>query len=189
MTKSIKKGLTILELIIVIAIIAVSLPAIFGIFFIMLQSQKKIFILQKIKKNGDNVLNTMQNVIRSDKIEGSIFSDSSLTNEVCSTKYNSSSLSSYGPASLYFKLANSTSYLYFTKNGNQIILNNSGAVYNLTESGNIKADVFETSCKRTDNLYSPPIITIKLTLSNLDPNAQQSEKASLNFQTTIKLRN
>lgn len=189
MTKSRKKGLTILELIITIAIIAITIPAIFGIFFIILQSQKKIFILQKIKKNGDYVLNTMQNVIRSDKIDGGIFSDSALTIEVCSTKYSDSSIGSYGPAELYFKLANSDSYLYFTKNGNQIILNNSGAVTNLTESANIKAVVFETSCQRMNNPDSAPIVTIRLTLANLDSNAQQSEKASLNFQTAIKLRN
>ena len=94
---NIKKGFTLIETIVVVAVIGLTLPVIFSIFFVLFQQQTKIYRLNTVKKEGDYVINLIENTIRDDAV--TILSSNSpippdATNLKCandSTSYSSTS--------------------------------------------------------------------------------------------------
>ena len=63
-----KRGFTLLELVIVISIIGLALPALFSIFFVLARQQIKISQLQKIKASGDTAYHEIINTVRNNAI-------------------------------------------------------------------------------------------------------------------------
>lgn len=58
--KSKKDGYTLVELLMVISILGLILPAIFSILIIILQQQARIYELSTVKREGDNILNLLK---------------------------------------------------------------------------------------------------------------------------------
>ena len=57
------RGYTLLEVVIVISIFALIVPAMFSMYFASLRAQKKVFVLRDTKRNGDNALTVIESLI------------------------------------------------------------------------------------------------------------------------------
>lgn len=185
-----KQGFTIAELVIVIGVIAIAVPAVFGIFFSVLRAKAKVQILQEVKRNGDSAINTMKHLIQNNAV--AIYSDTSLTNEVCSTK-GSLGTSSSASSPLYFK-DSFGNYFYFGIDSNRIASNSAVSPPPLAYLINNKATVsnFILSCNRPANLdtYNAlPVVSISFTLTKAGAAGRQEERTSLTYSRKIKLRN
>ncbi len=75
-----KKGYTLIEMLIVISIVGLILPAIFTILFVIIQQQLRIYRIIETKKQGDYVLTFIKNKIIEDAVK---IADE--TNEQCAT--------------------------------------------------------------------------------------------------------
>ena len=176
----IKKAFTIIELVIVLGVILITLPAIFGLFFINLRSQKKINTIHEVKKNGDFALDVIQNIIKSRA--NRIYSDQSATVPVCQSKTS-------GTASLSsFKDVDGSTF-YFSLSAGQIA-SFSGVIspnpYLLTNS-KVAVSNFTLTCDRT-NTFSPPLVSISFKVDQATGSLYE-DVDTMTFQTKVKLRN
>lgn len=185
-----KRGFTLIETIVVVAVIGLTLPVIFAIFFVLFQQQTKIYRLNTIKKEGDFLINLISNNIKNDA--SIILSSNSplppdSTNKKCdgdSTNYSSNS-------SLYFLDKNGEWFGYLVS-GNTIASSSASlASINLTSS-KTKVSSFSISCSRT-YMYSQPSVSLSFDIEFCNDVAcsqtRPEELASLHYQTKIKLRN
>lgn len=175
-------GLTIIELIVVIGVIAISLPAIFGLFFTMLRARAKTYVLQEVKRNGDNALNSMETLIRQRAI--GIYSDQNLTVEICATtgnQYNNP---------FYFKDKDAAVFYFITEGASptKIASRTASLRYNLT-SEKVAVSNFFMQCFRR-SAFSPPIVKIDFDITSFSTSStRQEENAAIHYTTQVKLRN
>lgn len=186
----IKKGFTLIETIVVVAIIAMILPVIFSIFFVLLQQQTKIYRLNTIKKDGDYLISLIENTIKSNAT--TIMNSNSpippdATNLVCNS--NASSYSS--TSSLYF-LDGDNQWFGYLISGNTLASSSASFSSISLTSDNTHVDSFSISCSRT-NIYSSPSVSlsfnVKFCSNALCNQTRPEEIATLHYQTKIKLRN
>lgn len=181
-----KRGFTFVEMLIVIAILGIALPALFSVLFVIVRQQNKIYRLSEVKRQGDYALNVIINTIRNHA--AATYSDSSLTTEVCSSAGESATLP-------YFQDKNTaTSYFRYSFSANKIASASSvaGASGDLT-GGNIVADttggVALVTCERQGD-FSPPTVFIRFTLCYESCSLTRPEDtASMNFSARVGLRN
>jgi len=184
------KGFTFIELIIVTAVIGVVLPALFAIIFSVLRQQIKVNRLAEVKRQGDYVLNVIQSIINNNGIGIYYTTDPSTLDpaeEVCYDDVNNS----YGPTdgnNFYF-MDNYEKWFSFYLDGTKISSDAAilAAPVDLTTPA-VRITNFEIGCNRT-SLYSPPLVTVKFTIEYNTDSTRAEDKASLNYQTLIKLKN
>lgn len=178
-----RRGFTIVELIIVIAVIAIAIPAVFGVFFSMLQARLKVVALEEVKRNGDSAINIMKHMIQNNAV--AIYSDNTLNTQVCNTSASSS------PGPLYFKdKDNLASYFNFKIDSDRISISGPSAVLNYITNLKTITSNFSVSCSRTIATYNTfPIVTISFDITAAAASTRQEEKAKLNYRAKIKLRN
>lgn len=175
-------GFTLIEIILVIAVIGIALPALVNIVFTIVRQQYRIVALQEIKSQGGNALNSMQTTIRNNAI--GVYQESGLTTAECAI--NSSQ---YGPndgTSFYFKDKEGKYFHFFYVNlggGSGNYIASQSAVVSATKLTNTRVGIsnFSISCKKSV-AYSAPIISINFTVSH-------NEGSHLDYSTKVKLRN
>ena len=180
-----KKCFTLIEMIVVIATIGLVLPALFSIIFSILQQQVKIQRLSIVKREGDYVLNVMENTIRN--YGESIHSATPPTesNKIC----QSSSLENAS----YFKDKFGNWFRFYLNTTNSIssessVLNNGSRGSVSLISSQTKITNFSIQCYRT-SLYSPPVVNISFTIEYNTTSLRVEEKVTpLTYQTKVKLR-
>jgi len=180
-----KKCFTLIEMIVVIATIGLVLPALFSIIFSILQQQVKIQRLSIVKREGDYVLNVMENTIRN--YGESIHSATPPTesNKIC----QSSSLENAS----YFKDKFGNWFRFYLNTTNSIssessVLNNGLPGSVSLNSSQTKITNFSIQCYRT-SLYSPPVVNISFTIEYNTTSLRVEEKVTpLTYQTKVKLR-
>lgn len=182
----IKKGFTFIEMVVVIGILSLILPALFAIVFTILQQQTKIIRLSEVKKQGDFVFNTIENTLRS--YATAIYSDQALLNVKCGTAGTSWAYPTNGD--LYFKdrFGNWFRYYITTASGANYIASSSAvfSTQNLT-SNNVIINNFTIGCTRSAS-YSPPMISVSFQVQYKTSSTRPEDTALLNYQTSIKLR-
>ena len=174
-----KTGFTLIEVIVVIAVIGMVIPAIFSIIFAILQQEAKIYQLSEVKRQGDYALSIMESTIKG--YATSIYDSPTGGNAVC---YNSGDS---GTAS-YFRDVEDNWFRFYISNDK--IVSNSAIV-------NATADITKDTVTITNlvltctrpNASAPPLITIQFTVSANASSTRQEDRATLNYQTKIKLRN
>jgi len=180
-----KKCFTLIEMIVVIATIGLVLPALFSIIFSILQQQVKIQRLSIVKREGDYVLNVIENTIRN--YGESIHSATPPTesNKIC----QSSSLENAS----YFKDKFGNWFRFYLNTTNSIssessVLNNGLPGSVSLNSSQTKITNFSIQCYRT-SLYSPPVVNISFTIEYNTTSLRVEEKVTpLTYQTKVKLR-
>ena len=179
-----KKCFTLIEMIVVIATIGLVLPALFTIIFSILQQQVKIQRLSIVKREGDYVLNVMENIIRNYAVK--IYSESSLTTERCTADNPT-----YGPSngSNFFFRDKSDRWFSFYQNSNNISSNSANLSFPVNlNSSQTKITNFSIQCYRT-SLYSPPVVNISFIIEYNTTSLRVEEKVTqLNYQTKVKLK-
>ncbi len=186
-----RRGFTFIELIVVIAVIGLALPALFAIVFSVLQQQVKTLRLSEIKRQGDNALNIMTTAIRSNAVK--IYADNVFGTEYCSnTTTNSTSGATTG--SNFFFRDKSDKWFQYYLSGTALAADTNGDYLDgdLTTS-KVRIENFSISCIRSAT-YSGSIVTIQFDIcySNAvcsSGSTRNEEIAKLTYKTQVKLRN
>ena len=174
---------TLIEIVVVIGVIGLVLPALFAIVFTILQQQTKIIRLQEVKKQGDFVLGTIKTEIKNSVI--SIHSNQPLTdlNKVCQT-------TSVEEAA-YFKDRNSNWFRFYVPSGATKIASESASGSSDLTNNKVLIDNFRINCYKPGD-YSPAIVDIKYKIcynnGTVCSSSRPEENVTLTYQTKIKLR-
>jgi len=183
-----KSAFTFIEVIVVIAVLAVVLPAIFSIVFVIVKQQAKIYKLSEVKRQGDFAVSSMTSLIRNYAAE--LYSDA-LVNKTCDTAGSSDTLP-------YFQdKYNSASYFHYVLSNNAIASNSSVANVsgNLTNA-NVRIEQLNgeeiVQCTKS-NAYSNPVILIQFKICYNDGSPSCSavpavDSASLDYTTQVSMR-
>jgi len=180
------RGFTLVEIIVVIGIIAITLPATFAIIFAIVRQQAKTFALKQVKREGDFVLNVMEAAIRNNAI--GIFKDSSLSSssEVCDQARIGDNPYTDNLGNFYFADRSGKWFRYFLNNWSVTSQSAGVSPVNLSTS-QVQVSNFSLSCYRTA-AFSPPIISISFDV--LYNSGQFREQfATLHYQTQIGMKN
>ncbi len=175
------RGFTLIEMILVIAVIGMVFPLLINILLTVVRQQAKIVALQEIKNQGDSVMNSIETVIRSQAVGIYPAYPFIEINQKCNTTgaiYSSST----GGNDFYFKDKNGKQFQYILNSTNNIASSGAFVAANskLTNSRVIVSG-FSISCTRSAS-YSGPIVALSFTVSH-------KEGSSMKFNTRIKLRN
>lgn len=180
------KSFTFIETIIIVGIMGLVLPALFAVVFVILQQQVKIVRLTQIKREGDFILNVLEDTLNNYATE--VYSDQALTVKKCAT--TGSSYSSADGSNFYFK-DRFGNWLRFQRKANgavDSVASSSAAVSEIfLSSDKVTVSTMTMSCARSAT-YSTPVIDIRFSISYNTTSTRQEEKASLNYQTNIKLK-
>lgn len=175
-----RKGFTLVEVLVVVGIVAIIIPTLFGLFFAHLRAQSKVLVLQEVKRNGDSALGLIETLVKENAISIHSASPPTSGNEVCAT--DSSTYSSQ----MYF-LDRNGDYFSFSVSSDKIASASSvTSTTNLT-SDKVVVSSFTMSCDR-GSTYSEPLVSISFTVSQAGSSTRPDETATLNYQTKMKLR-
>ena len=175
-----KKSFTLIETIVVIAVIGLILPVIFSIFFVLLQQQTKIYRLNTVKKEGDFVISLMESTIKNRAVN--IYNSAVLNDANIVCKGETPGDSYDNP---YF-LDDNNKFFSYKLNGTKIASDSANSV-DLT-SIYTKVSGFSISCTR-NRIYSTPSVLVSFTIQYNTTSTRPEDTASLFYQTKIKLRN
>ncbi len=186
-----KKGFTLIEIIVVISVIGLTLPAVFAIIFSILQQQTKIYRLSEVKRQGDYVLSNLENTIRNSAVK--IYSDQALSsaNEKCANSGTSYPSPGNG-AGFYFKNQFSQWFQFYIPATEYQIASQSQVLNkSYLTTNKVRIENLSISCSRSGR-YSPPIVAITFNIcynnNNSCTSARHEEVANMTYQTQIKLR-
>jgi len=176
-----KKGFTLIEIVVVIGVIGFVLPALFAIIFGILQQQSRIYSLMEVKRQGDNALVTMENIIKNNALK--IYMDQLLTdaNEVCVEGGQSYSPTFPNQDAFYFKDKRGA-YFRFYLSVDKISSDSALSPADLTNSKVIVSE-FAIRCDRLAD-YSTPLVSVSFTVNN-----RPTGQYPMNYYTKIKLKN
>lgn len=181
-------GFTLIEIIIVIATIALTLPAFFAIIYAIFKQQTKVYTLNQAKKEGDFALNIMETLIRNSA--SGVYNGSSPIpgNQICSTPSGDQLTASY------FKDRSEPAqwFRFFLKNSATIasessVLNGGATGSTDLTSSKVKVSDFNLTCN-FKSTFTTPIVAISFKIEYNTTSDQPEDKAVLNYQTKVKLR-
>lgn len=191
------KGFTFVELIVVMGILIMIMPILFGIVMVLSRQQVKVYRLSQVKREGDYALNLIENTIRN--YATGIYADQSFseddadadppitTNRLCD---NSSEDTVY-PGTTYFRDRFDNWFRYTVSSDT---LSSSSAVLGTPlalTSNKVNISNLSITCRLSSD-FSSSIILIKFDVNyNYGATITPSvfEDASLHYTTRIKLRN
>lgn len=177
-----KKSFTLIEIIVVTALISLILPALFTIVFAVLVEQIKLYRLTEVKKQGDYGINIIENTLRNRAV--AVYSSSQFITELCGSALSSSSQTD--GSNFYFK-DRANDWFKFSALSDRIASSSAVvATTNLT-TAKVKVSNFLISCKR-QGLFSSPVVKISFTISYATTSQLAQNNASLNYSISIKLR-
>ena len=187
------KGFTLIEMIVVISTIALSLPILFSIVFTILQQQTKIYRLTEVKRQGDYVLNTMENLIKNYAASVHSSQPPSENNKICQWQ-NEQTINGYflDKFGSYFRFCRSNTGSNCDADGNYIasfssILNNGNSQTIPLNNDKVRISDFLLTCYQT-NPYSPPVVGISFIIYYNTTSTRPEDKAQMTYQTKVKLR-
>lgn len=183
-----KRSYTLIEMVVVIGVVIIVLPALFSIIITILQQQSKIYRLQEVKRQGDNALTVMENLIRNRARILAIAPDFSEASKICR---DPTIQQTYGPfTSLYFK-DETGNYFQLFLNGEKITsrsaILNTTTDYDLTGS-KIQVETFSLSCTRRAE-FTTPLVSVNFSLKYKDTAETNQNASSMNYQIKVKVRN
>lgn len=169
------RGFTLIELTIVLAILGVILPAVFAIFLAHIRAQTKVLILQEVKRNGDQAINTMVTLIKAD---GRSLQSSDGT-PICSTPGTTYA------GDIYFMDSNDNRFMFHELTGR--IASESAQTDYLT-TNKVAITNFALTCQR-DSQFTSPLVSISFDVAQALTTTRAEESATLPYQTKVRLRN
>jgi type II secretory pathway component PulJ len=182
-------GFTLMETVIVIGLISLLLPVIFSIVFSITRQQAKVYILSQIKREGDNALNIIENLIRNNAV--SIHADIPKSgNTVCFDDNLQHPDSGTSNGSDFYFSDRSGEWFKFALSENEIASSSSipNATIDLTSNLNSRITSYEINCDQTSS-FTPPLVSIKFKIEQRQTESLRAEDvASLEYATKIKLR-
>lgn len=182
-----KKAFTLIEIVVVIAVISLILPVVFSIFFVLLQQQTKIYRLNTVKKEGDYVINLIDNTLKERAVTIHTATPPNDANKVCT-----SGPPPYSSISKLYFLDQNGAWFGYILNGNSIATASAGIPLIDFTSSKVRISSFSISCLR-HNPFSKSVVSLSFNIEYCANDAcnqtRPEETASLFYQTKIKLRN
>jgi len=183
-----KKSFTFIEMLIVVAIAGMIIPAVFSLIFFAIQARTKIFRLSIAKKEGDFALSTIAGTIRNRATAIYLTNPPEDFNQICdSTSYLTPE------TSLVFKDTDGSWFKYLVENNK--IASSSETVSTAASffSDNVLVDNFSIFCEVSSD-FSQPLIDISFdvcykTSAGTCNSSRVEENAILHYHTLVKLRN
>ncbi|MBW7960439.1 type II secretion system protein [Patescibacteria group bacterium] len=185
------KSFTLIETIVVIAVLGLVLPLIFVIIFALVREQSKLFRLSQVKREGDFILNTTTLLIRNNAV--SLHSDNppEQSNQVCSN----SDLFTSSNGRLTFKDDRNDWFRIMWDPDSEKISSYSSSTKKTVDlnTPSTLIENFTIGCSQ-NSIYSPASVNIGFdicykSLNNDCIGEGQEETALLHYQTNIRLRN
>lgn len=174
-----------IEFVVVIAIIALTLPMIFGLYLLSMQNQQKARILSIVKENGDNALSTIEMLIRNRAVY--IYNPNDETSPLCANKGDAVSIGN--SVSFKDKDGNFFRFTLQESDPDSIKISSSSATNTQILTGqNVTITNLLFSCMRP-SLYAPPVVSVTFTVSQKGETLRHEQKNSFLYATSIKLRN
>lgn len=174
-----------------IAAVAIVLPTILSVFYVILQQQAKISRLAEVKRQGDYAMSAMENIIRDNAVK--ILDDSALPEQVvCASPISTDD----GDGTLAFA----------DKYGNQFGFYGTPTLIDphteplagfptppfsldiLTTDKVVFSSPLFVTCKKED-VYTAPIVKIAFTIDYNTDSSRPEDQVSLPYETSIALRN
>lgn len=171
------KGFTLLELILVLAIIGIILPAGFTMFVASMRAQMKVLVLQEVKRNGDIAIANIEGLIR----DRALSLEQQDGTPVCATAPDD-----YTSGDIYFVDPEGNRFRFYI-DGESIASESSAIGAVPLTSSKVSVSGFSLTCKRDFN-FSPPLISLSYTVDQAFSTRRAEETASLDYLTKIRLR-
>lgn len=199
-----RKAFTLVEVVVVVAILGISIPVIFSVITTVAKQQGKIYRLSEAKQQGDYALAFIRNQLRS---EGGqvyrILNAGTLETEICNVAGVTTTQTGQdfyfevdAQPNDYFRFYNGRANIALDQGQreiSQIFFDNNGTIEPLT-TNKVKIENFEMKCIRK-NLASQPFILVSFIIyftgdsDNFNINTAAPEDiAVLNYQTVVQLR-
>ncbi|PIZ65792.1 hypothetical protein COU87_04910 [Candidatus Roizmanbacteria bacterium CG10_big_fil_rev_8_21_14_0_10_39_12] len=189
-----KSGFTLIEIVVVMAVMGILLPTVFSVMYIIMQQQLAAHKLSETKQQGDLVMNYMKQTITQEA--GSIASTSGFAK--CSAP-NTTHSSTLGEFNFALDDSSTPDMFSFRVNAGELVFEEYSfapllGVYqtdsslNLNNSGTVAITNFLIECRKRDD-YSFPLVSFSFDATFVDttPTAQEGV-VTLHYQTKIKLR-
>ena len=168
------KSFTLIELAVAVGIVALVLPSIFNIFFIMIRQQIVLIAYQDMKKQGDSIARNIKYVLQN---RASQITDATYSSEVCPL------ITTPTPTSfpqLYIKDRDGNSITLYQSADR--VASGSGKLYLLnTSSASVSGLLF--SCYKVND-FSPAYVSVRYTMSK----TALFKEISLPYSFSIKLK-
>ncbi len=173
-----KKGFTFIEIVVVITVIALALPALFTIIFIILQQQTKIMHLTEVKREGDYAMNVMENLIRN----YAAGMQTAANAPVCADQTSSDTSFDH-----FVDNINKNTFSFAIDSSNRIASSSSiMTTVDLTDK-NVNVSGWSMTCTRS-NKYSPPLIKMQFNIQYTTTSTRPEDTVSLNYQTAVQMK-
>lgn len=181
-----KRGFTLIEIVVVIAVVALVVPAIVAILLGILREQTKIYRLSTVKKEGDNILTVMNTNIRNNALTIHSSSPPDETNIVCQN------IELSDPSSSLFFQNIEGNWFGFSASASAVTSTSAGLALNLNSNKTAISNLIFTCIRNA--AYSPALVSVSFDICyaqspGICAAGRGEETASLHYQTRIKLRN
>ncbi|QQS43578.1 type II secretion system protein [Candidatus Roizmanbacteria bacterium] len=188
-----KKGYTLIEMMLVIALVALLMPAVFSILYVIMQQQVKIYELTETKRQGDYVMQLMKEKIMRDAVslrrdDDGIFANVAVITNICNNTGTSFTSASNGQDFVFLNDLNNP--FQYVQSGNTIRFREIGTpnVDAALSSNRVIISNFQITCA-VKSTYTDPVVSFSYTatFNRAVPNPQLGT-TQLQYQTKIKLR-
>jgi prepilin-type N-terminal cleavage/methylation domain-containing protein len=185
-----KLGFTLIETVVVISIVGLMMPVIFSIFFVLVKQQNKIYRLNSIKKEGDYLINQIENNIRNNAV---MVMSSNVPIPPVANKVCTDSSDPYSSGSTIYFLDKNDGWFKYNQTGSTVAFSSSAGANTTLTSSKTKIYNYSVNCTRT-NLYTPPVVSLSFDICFDDgtgtcSTARPEESATMHYQAKIRLRN
>lgn len=188
-----KKGYTIIEMMLVIGLIALLMPAVFSILYVIMQQQVKIYELTETKRQGDYVMQLMKEKIMRDAVslrrdDDGIFTNIAVFTNICNS--TGSNFTSVNNGVDFVFLNDLNNPFQYVLSGNTLRYREIGApnVDAALNSNRVIITNFQINCA-VKATYTDPVVSFSYTAqyNRAVPNPQLGT-TQLQYQTKVKLR-
>lgn len=189
-----KKGYTLVEVLLVISLIGLLMPAIFSILYVIMQQQLKIYELTETKRQGDYIMQIMKEKVLRDartlrRDDDGIFANSAVISNVCNTSGSSFTGIHSGLDFVFLDEVNNP-FQYVLVGGDSLRIRQLGSpnVDAALNSTRVNIVDFEISCYRKSD-FTTPIVSFSYTAQFDRQTANpQLGVTQLRYQSKIKIR-
>lgn len=183
-----KKGFTLIEIIVVVGIISILIPTIFAVFFLIAQQNLRLARFSEVNRQGNFAINTIEDLILKNavSIHSAVPNNDANENKICDIATSSQLYI----GDLYFK-DKKGNHFYFDAIGTPAKIASQSSITNASAeiiSPKVIVSNFSSKCKSAG--FSGALVNYSFDLCyNLNNSCgEASEKVSLHFGTTIFLR-
>lgn len=188
-----KSGYTLIEMMLVIALIALLMPAVFSILYVIMQQQVKIYEITETKRQGDYVMQLMKEKIMRDaaslrRDDDGIFTNVAVISNICNSTGTSFTSASNGQDFVFLNDQNNP--FQYVQTGNTIRFREIGTpnIDAALNNNRVTITNFQITCA-VKSTYTDPVVSFSYTatFNRAIPNPQLGT-TQLRYQTKVKLR-